>query len=69
MPPVHPRDHDNILKRLLIQVSAFNLGLLMRTLFDVGTPRTLQRRAVARLRGLWELLRLPRSAPGHASLI
>src|SRR5262249_14311358 len=38
----HLRGHTNILKRLLIHVAAFNLGLLMRTLFGAGTPRGLQ---------------------------
>ena len=38
----HLRGHPNILKRLLLHVSGFNLGLLMRTLFGIGTPRSLQ---------------------------
>jgi len=38
----HLRGHQNILKRLLIHASGFNLGLVMRTLFGVGTPRGLQ---------------------------
>ena len=38
----HLRGHDNILKRLLVHVSGFNLGLLMRSLMGVGTPRGLQ---------------------------
>jgi transposase len=38
----HLRGHPNILKRLLIHSSAFNLGLMMRTLFGVGKPRCLQ---------------------------
>ena len=38
----HLRGHTNILKRLLIHTAAFNLGLLLRTLFGVGTPRGLQ---------------------------
>jgi len=38
----HVRGHANILKRLLIHTGAFNLGLLMRTLIGVGTPRGLQ---------------------------
>jgi transposase len=42
----HLRGHTNILKRLLIQASAFNLGLLMRTLFGRGTPRGLQGREI-----------------------
>ena len=39
---VHLRGHPNILKRLLVQVCGFNLGLLMRQLMGVGTPRSLQ---------------------------
>lgn len=38
----HLRGHENILKRLLIHVAGFNLGLLMRRLCGVGTPRSLQ---------------------------
>ena len=40
----HLRRHDNILKRLLIHAAGLNLSLLMRTLFGVGTPRSLQGR-------------------------
>jgi transposase len=40
----HLRGHQNILKRLLVHASAFNLGLLMRTAFGLGTPRGLQGR-------------------------
>ena len=39
--------HGNILKRLLLQVCGLNLGLLMRQLLGVGTPRGLQGRAYA----------------------
>ena len=49
---VHLRGHDNILKRLLIHTAGFNLGLLMRQLIGVGTPRSLQGRAVAALGAL-----------------
>ena len=38
----HLRGHTNILKRLLIHVSGFNLGLIMRQMIGVGTPRGLQ---------------------------
>jgi transposase len=38
----HLRGHDNILKRLLVHAGAFNLGLFMRSLIGVGTPRSLQ---------------------------
>lgn len=41
---VHLRRHENILKRVLLQAAAANLGLLMRTLFGVGSPRSLQGR-------------------------
>jgi len=34
----HLRGHGNILKRLLVHASAFNLGLLMRQLCGRGTP-------------------------------
>jgi hypothetical protein len=43
----HVRGHENVLKRLLVYAGAFNLGLWMRTLFGVGTPRSLQGRPVA----------------------
>lgn len=35
------RGHENILKRYLVHVSGFNLGLVMRQLFGAGTPRGL----------------------------
>jgi transposase len=38
----HLRGPPNILKRLLIHASAFNLGILMRKVFGVGAPRRLQ---------------------------
>ena len=55
----HVRGHENVLKRLLVHASAFNLGLLMRRLFGIGTPRTLQGRAAALtavLSLLWKLI-------------
>ena len=39
---IHLRGHPNILKRLIVQAGAFNLGLLMRHAFGRGTPRGLQ---------------------------
>ncbi|MCH7748780.1 MAG: transposase, partial [Acidobacteria bacterium] len=53
---VHLRGHPNILKRLLVHVCGFNLGLLMRQLSGVGTPRSLQGRAAAVLGALIGLL-------------
>ena len=38
----HLRHHPNILKRLLIHVAGFNLGLMMRKVFGIGKPRCLQ---------------------------
>lgn len=38
----HLRGRGNILKRLLIHVCGFNLGLVMRTAFGVAKPRQLQ---------------------------
>jgi transposase len=40
----HLRGHTNILKRLLIHVGGFTLGLIMRHLTGFGTPRGLQGR-------------------------
>jgi len=56
----HLRGHGNILKRLLVHAAACNLGLWMRTLTGVGTPRGLQGRWAAVLAfcfTLWVLLR------------
>ena len=39
---VHFRGRMNILKRVLIHTAALNLGLLMRLIVGVGTPRSLQ---------------------------
>jgi hypothetical protein len=38
----HLRKHSNILKRLLIHAAGMNLGLLLRNLYGLGTPRGLQ---------------------------
>jgi len=43
----HLRGRENILKRILIHVSALNLGFLMRSSFGIGTPRSLQGRGFA----------------------
>lgn len=53
---VHLRGHTNILKRVLLHTAALNLGLLMRTLCGVGTPRSLQGRPAALSRGVWSLM-------------
>jgi len=45
----HLRGHENILKRLLIHVGAFNLSLIFRSLLGSGTPRELRNRKSALL--------------------
>ena len=59
---VHLRGHTNILKRVLVHTGGFNLGLLMRRLIGVGTPRGLQGRLTAvfdTLCTLWRLWTVP----------
>ena len=65
----HLQTHARILKRLLIHVAGCNLGLVMRTVFGLGTPRGLQSLVFAFLRGcvrlvrdLWHGRRLSRSS-------
>ena len=41
------RGHENVRKRVLIQAAACNIGLLLRRLTGVGTPRSRQGRAVS----------------------
>ena len=56
------RGHENVRKRVLIQAAGCNLGLLLRSLTGVGTPRSLQGRALSafcvlgRLIDLWRRL-------------
>ena len=70
----HLRGHRHILKRLLVQVCGFNLGLLMRHLTGAGTPRSLQGRAGALVDALIDLLGhvwrpiLPTGAPAPDAL-
>src|SRR5438552_9274004 len=52
----HLRGHENILKRLLIHAGGFNLGLLIRSMLGVGTPRGLQGRLAALLGTLCVLM-------------
>ena len=52
----HLRGHTNILKRLLIHVSGFNLGLILRHVIGFGTPRGLQGRRPAVIATLVVLL-------------
>jgi transposase len=41
---VHLRGRENVWKRQLIHVGAFNLGLVLRRMLGVGTPRELRNR-------------------------
>ena len=64
----HLRGHENILKRVLVHSGAFNLGLLMRQIVGVGTPRGLQGRLhdlLAQLLHLWQRLTTITTAPVH----
>jgi transposase len=54
----HLRFHYNIAKRMLIHAAGFNLGLLMRKRFGIGTPRSLQGRAAAAMAALVALIDL-----------
>ena len=61
----HLRGHQNILKRLLIHAGGFNLGLLIRSILGVGTPRGVQGRLAAVLVAVSALIAValhPRSA-------
>lgn len=66
---LHLRHRSNILKRLLIHIGGFNLGLVMRKLFGKGTPRGLRdllstlfgqfSRYMKVIRQLWTCLKHP----------
>jgi len=72
----HLRGHTNILKRLLVHVGGFNLGLFMRTLVGVGTPRGLQGRSAtalavfvalwAHLSDMWDVREMPSADHRHS---
>ncbi len=50
------RGHDNILKRLLIHVGAFNISLILRKMLGAGTPREMKNQAVRFVLRLFEWL-------------
>ena len=52
----HLRGRENILKRQLAHVSAFNLSLVMRKLLGAGTPRELKNRAIRLALRIFRLL-------------
>ncbi len=49
------RGRTNVTKRYLVQVAAFNLGVVMRSLFGAGKPRVLQGAAGTALALVWWL--------------
>ena len=53
----HLRGHENILKRLLIHVGAFNLSLIFRNVLGSGTPRELRNRESSLIFALFFWLR------------
>jgi transposase len=56
----HLRGQANIWKRLIVHAAGFNLGLLLRTVIGIGTPRSLQDlpgRLAALILWLWGLVR------------
>ena len=62
----HLRGHENIRKRMLVHAAGFNLGLLMRSRFGYGTPRSLQGRRASTLQpgglaGVFSALFRPKS--------
>jgi transposase len=61
----HLRGRENILKRYLVHVAGFNLSLVMRQIFGVGTPRGLQSRLDALLGALHALAMLLRLLLGR----
>ncbi len=52
----HLRSHDNIMKRLLVHIAGFNLGILMRNLIGAGTPRAYAAARAAFCRGFMRFL-------------
>ena len=52
----HLRGRENILKRQLIHVGAFNLSLIFRLLQGAGTPRELRNRRAEVVSALMQLL-------------
>jgi transposase len=59
------RGLEDVTKRYSIQAAAFNLGVLMRVLFGVGKPRTLQGAGGAFVWAFWRLYWLPAALLGR----
>lgn len=66
---LHLRGNKNILKRLVVHGAGFNLALLMRSMFGVGTPRQMKKRLLSPLFDLLSRLwRAHRPATGSIAL-
>ncbi|HVB97969.1 MAG TPA: transposase, partial [Candidatus Dormibacteraeota bacterium] len=63
---VYLRGRENILKRVLVHVGAFNLGLLLRSLVGAGTPRELRNRLSSLLSALVSRFHRFRAPAGRA---
>ena len=64
----HLRGRENILKRQLVHVGAFNLSLVLRKLLGAGTPRELRNRTARVLLQLFRLLTALQTALSHLRL-
>jgi transposase len=65
---VHTRGLENVLKRQLIHVGAFNLSLIFRTTLGAGTPRQLRNRrqiAIIAILPFYKLVRIPLQSCKH----
>ena len=67
---VHLRGCENVLKRQLIHVGAFNLSLILRTILGAGTPRELRNRHLTLSSVICAFVGLLRLAnPSHTSSV
>src|SRR3954467_9749329 len=65
---VHTRGLENVLKRQLIHVGAFNLSLIFRTTLGAGTPRQLRNRrqiVIIAILPFYKLVRIPLQSCKH----
>jgi len=66
---VHLRGRENILKRQLIHVGAFNLSLIFRQMLGAGTPRELRNRQSRLIFVLLALIAAVRSRISESSVL
>src|SRR5450755_2432598 len=65
----HLRHHENILKRQLIHVGAFNLSLIFRSMIGAGTPRELKNHLALLVFVLERLINSLRNANGSSNAL